>query len=326
MKKFLFETLGPLLVVIIIYFAFDPFKVIRSYSSYYTDGQPQLVALDKDFVSLKTYQVSPETKKYDSFIFGNSCSMFYNVADWKKFLKKESVPYHFDASSETLYGIEKKIEYISNNGKLTDVLIVADANLLKQDKPKKGHLYAISPELVHYTNFVPFHLSFFKAAIDPKLSLSIIAYKMLGRRIGSIVDDRVLSYDSIHNEVRFRLFEDEIKKGCYYNESRMKVFYQRDSIGNYSESVLGENQISLLNRINDIVRSNNARCKIVISPLYDQVKFNNRDLKILEDIFGKHSVYDFSGVNDITEDYHNYYETAHYRPKAAAYILNRVYQ
>lgn len=65
--------------------------------------------------------------------------------------------------------------------------------------------------------------------------------------------------------------------------------------------------------------------KVVINPLYDQNKINSRDLATLKDIFGSDNVYDFSGVNWITSDYHNYYEESHYRPHVAKWILGKIY-
>ena len=42
--------------------------------------------------------------------------------------------------------------------------------------------------------------------------------------------------------------------------------------------------------------------------------------------FGKENVYDFSGINEFTEDYHNYYEAGHYRPLLGNKLLERIYK
>jgi hypothetical protein len=46
----------------------------------------------------------------------------------------------------------------------------------------------------------------------------------------------------------------------------------------------------------------------------------------LQGIFGKENVYDFSGINEFTEDYHNYYEAGHYRPLLGNKLLERIYK
>ena len=40
---------------------------------------------------------------------------------------------------------------------------------------------------------------------------------------------------------------------------------------------------------------------------------------------GKENVFDFSGINEYTNDIHNYYERGHYRPILGARLLQKVY-
>jgi hypothetical protein len=82
----------------------------------------------------------------------------------------------------------------------------------------------------------------------------------------------------------------------------------------------------MLLEIADIFKKNKTNYKLVINPLYDQVKLNQQDLDILIKLFGKENVHDFSGINFITNDYHNYYENPHYRPHIADYIMGEIYK
>ena len=50
------------------------------------------------------------------------------------------------------------------------------------------------------------------------------------------------------------------------------------------------------------------------------------ELPLMQEIFGKENVYDFSGINEFTEDYHNYYEAGHYRPLLGNKLLERIYK
>jgi hypothetical protein len=45
----------------------------------------------------------------------------------------------------------------------------------------------------------------------------------------------------------------------------------------------------------------------------------------LRRIFGAARVFDYSGVNRITADKHNYYEESHFRPQAGREILKDIY-
>jgi hypothetical protein len=75
----------------------------------------------------------------------------------------------------------------------------------------------------------------------------------------------------------------------------------------------------------EIFAANNTDYRIVLSPMYDQKKLNAKDMNTLYEVFGKDRIYDFSGINDITQDMYNYFETAHYRPSIAYRIMDSVY-
>ena len=106
----------------------------------------------------------------------------------------------------------------------------------------------------------------------------------------------------------------------------MQKFYYRDSIQKYSPKVIGESQYRMLKEISEIFKKHKTKYKIIISPLYDQLKFNKSDVRILQMLFGDENVFDFSGINFITNDYHNYYENSHYRPHVADYIMKVIYK
>ena len=71
---------------------------------------------------------------------------------------------------------------------------------------------------------------------------------------------------------------------------------------------INSKQILMLKEINSILKKHRTNFKIIISPLYNQVKINNIDLDIINNIFPKNVVFDFSGKNIITENKLNYYE------------------
>ena len=145
---------------------------------------------------------------------------------------------------------------------------------------------------------------------------------------GHLLDDTPLEYDLKFNEMRLKTFEDSIKAKPenYYNEKKMKLFFHRDSIQKYSPIVIKKEQLRMLEEINSMLKKHHANVKIVINPLYDQLKINAKDLETLKTIYGTENVFDFSGINAITNDYHNYYEESHYRPQVSAEIMKVIYQ
>jgi hypothetical protein len=82
----------------------------------------------------------------------------------------------------------------------------------------------------------------------------------------------------------------------------------------------------MLSNIKRILDANATSYKIVISPLYDQEKLDAADLHILQSIFGRDRITDFSGKNDITSNVRNYYEESHYRIPVAQKIMDSIYR
>ena len=82
----------------------------------------------------------------------------------------------------------------------------------------------------------------------------------------------------------------------------------------------------MLYKIKSLIDESKTNCKIIISPLYNQIKFNPEDLIILQNIFGTNNVYDFSGINEYTNNTLNYYENSHYRPILCDQILSIIYK
>ena len=141
----------------------------------------------------------------------------------------------------------------------------------------------------------------------------------------NLLDNRKRNYSDITNELKFDLFEEEIRQNKFYTEEKIKLFQKRDSVQKFSPVAIKENQKVLLTNIRSVFRNHQTNYKIVISPLYNQLKLNPADLKYMKELFGENNVYDFSGINKITEDYRNYYEPSHYRPDVANEIMKEIY-
>jgi hypothetical protein len=333
MRKFIkssFLFLSPFFIVITIYIALDPFMVIKKYDTFYNTDAKGCVGLNREYVSTTTFDWNYKKEHYNSFIFGNSCSIFYQVADWKKNLKGDANCYHFDASGETLYALTKKVKYIdTKNIKIKNALLVIDDSTLAQDQPRTGHLVAVSPQLENNKNLFSFHYENFKAFIYPSFIYAYLDFKLSGKvkpYMMNLIEDIPRVYDVNTNEFRLEKLEELIRKGEFYTGARKKIFYQRDTIQKFSSCAIAENQKILLQEIFDVFNRHKTNYKIIINPLYSQIKLNNEDFKYLVQLFGQKNVFDFSGINKFTNDYNNYYETVHYRPHVAREIMALIYQ
>ena len=142
----------------------------------------------------------------------------------------------------------------------------------------------------------------------------------------SIIDGRTFAYDKISNEMTMPLLENLIETDpVRYYEAHRALFYPRKPELQVSDSVIGPGQIKLLESIRNILKADSSDYRIVVNPLYDQLKLNPADLRLLKNIFGNGNVFDLSGINWFTEDIHHYYETSHYRPYVADSIMALVY-
>mgnify|MGYP003111556304 CR=1 FL=1 len=339
MKEFLlkivrFSLIGliPFLILGILYLYYDPFKILYKYDSFFEKNAKGRVILNQDYVSTTTFINNSPKINYNSFILGNSRSIFYQVSDWKNHLDESASCFHFDASGESLWAMNKKIEFINKNGnEIENILLVLDYATLIQDKPKSGHITIISPALVDNSNIIDFHKTFFRAFLTPKFIYAFLDFKISGQVKpymikNNLLDDRHRNYDILTNELRFDYFENLVRVNKYYTPKRLSVFYDRDTTTQKNlPKVIFENQKSILNNILSITKKHNTEIRIIINPLYDQLKLNKRDIVYLKSIFGEENVFDFSGINTFTNDYRNYYEESHYRPHIAREIMEIIY-
>lgn len=337
MKKQVFKLLGkiallaiPVVTVILFYFVTDPFKVLYHYDSYFTDGKPSYITLNKDFVSTETFLNNYPIYKYDSFIFGNSRSVFYQCDHWKKYINSDNC-FHDDASGESLYGIYKKILFLDKHSEIKNALIIMDYLTLYETEDSDAHLYRKHPEISGRNRFL-FHLEFLKTFFSNDFLIAYFDFKLSGQvkkymKEKQLIDDISFSYNLKYNEIKYPVWDEMIKNhpSEFYTSERINKFYDRDSIQTFSPVVIEGKQEKMMREMDDIFKKHNTLVKIIINPLYDQEKLNPADLVMLKNIFGEGNVFDFSGINGFTNDYHNYYETSHYRPHIADSVMKTAY-
>jgi hypothetical protein len=322
----------PLFVLLALYFVLDPFKVIHYYSNYYNLDEAGRVGINRDYVSTSTFINNSKNYDYNSFIFGNSRSMSYEIDDWKKYIEPTSLCYHFDASGEAIYGIYKKLMFIDKSGNnIKNALIILDYDTLSKVASNSGHLFIISPQMENNANILLFHFTFIKAFYNPQFMMAFLDYKISGKikaymTRSNLLDDRPLHYDIMTNEITRPFFEEQIERGEYYTQERMEVFYQREGKEEESPVIIHSEQKRMLIEMKSIFDKHHSNYKIIINPLYDQKKLNEKDLEYLNTIFGTRNVFDFSGINEFTNNYSNYYEDSHYRPIVSKKILELIYE
>lgn len=331
MKRFLKYVLlfiSPFLLIVGLYVAFDPFKVIRHYDNYYSHPGP---GINRNLVSTMNYLDKREQYHYDSFIFGNSRSLFYLIDDWKQHIAGESSCYHFSESAGSILGILSKLRLIDSlNDSIRNVIFVVDCDLLNRGELNEPKLM-LPPALTGNSNLVRFHTEHLKLWVNPGFLFYWTKFMVSGKfEPGTKMEKYIMEgsnfkyYDPVTNEEPNHIQDSQIAAGAYFDDARIKVFKNQQH-PKTSEPVLDEERKSSLKEINDILTKHHTKFRIVISPLYNQTRINPADLEFLKSLFGPENVFDFSGVNKYTNDYHNYYEASHYRSSVAAEIMDSIY-
>ena len=97
----------------------------------------------------------------------------------------------------------------------------------------------------------------------------------------------------------------------------------RSDIQGYKKKQISNNEMDILTNIKQMLKKHNSNYYVIVTPLYDQLKFNAADSKILNQIFeGK--IYDFSGINSITSNEYNFPDVKHFIPSISKSILDSI--
>lgn len=308
----------------------DPFKVFFTYTDYYTGIK---INLNRENTCLAILNRRHDKRKISNFIIGSSRSHAYKTADWAALIGAEpNTCFHFDGNGLGLYRTANIFSYLDKQvDKLDNVLLLIDVPFLDELENPTDYLYTQPPALSGESAAV-YYAKFFKASLNPAFIFYNLLYKLVGpqeafrsKYIGRS------KYDYIGNNQTADIWypnDREIKEdsaGYYRQLDAIGTFDNKRSKEAMSRKVLTEEHLTYLRRIADIARRHQCNLQIAISPLYNQEKFNTEDLATLRGLFGQENVHDFSGVNYMTESKYNYYESAHYKPYVARWVMNEVY-
>jgi hypothetical protein len=316
----------PVVAIFVTYVYFDPFKVLRQYNDY---SSPKVIP-NRDYISTTMFNQNFEKYMYNSFIFGSSRTLAFKPNSWQNYLQINSMPYMFDASAESLYGIYTKLKYLdSKNIDIKNVLIIVCRDVTFNNlENNEEHLFIKHP-LTSGENFFMFHSKFFRAYASIKFLLNFYSFKVIGSYrpfMTGYIENRMITYDTITNEINIVDQENEINQNPNkYYANRNKLFYARNGESLDSIKRITNKHLFMLKEMKRILEKNKTSYKVVVSPLYDQIKINSIDLSVLKKEFGN-NLYDFSGKNSFTENKMNYYELSHFRPSVGDSILHIIYK
>jgi len=331
-KKFVsrlsfFVLLGlvPIIIIGVDYVYSDPFKII--YKPY--DINNELV-LQRDLETTEKFLKNKNNYRYNSFIFGSSRSQALRPSIWKSKLRRDDLPFSFDSHGETIFGITNKIIFLDSIGiKIDNAIILLCRDLTFSGTSNNNQYLYISHPTISGESFLYYNLVLFERYMNIDFLIKYFTYRITGKYkpfMKNVIKDNSIVSDSISNEIKMIEYDRKIfERGEKYYLEKKNIFYNRESERVDSETQINEKIFLMLKSIQKIFEKHKTNYKIVISPLYEQVKYSSHDLKMLEELFGD-SLYDFSGRNTFTESFFNYYEESHFRPFIGDSIINVLYK
>ena len=317
----------PFVLSAVPYVVLDPFKVLYTYDSYYEPGDP--VMLNRDFVSTQIFLKTNPTRHYDSFILGSSRSLSFRCLDWGPIVGSDRC-FHYDAIGDNLFGILGKLRLLDREHvAIRNALLVLDIDVLRETANQRGHMHIASPP-VSGGSTLEFQFVFLRAFYDNLFFVKYLDYRRSGilkPYMQDVLVPPATEPVAETNDVLLTVPDQELARSEErYYQVRRALFASRPATPDHDpQRAVFEPGRRILEEIKAMFTRHATRYRVVSSPLYDQVRLHPHDLAVLAEVFGAQNVYDFSGINPITADFHNYYERTHFRPAVGRAILAQIY-
>ena len=286
---------SPILIVLGMYVVLDPFRVVRHHDDI---SAGSFLPLNKDFASTTIYMRNARTHPFNSFLLGSSRTMAYRLDEWATHLPPTAEPFAVDASKETLWGIEKKLQLLdSTNAPIDDVLLIIDPlHTFAPMANSTGHLFIKDPRISGESNFT-FQKTFLEAWFADLFFVKYIDYACFGKvrpyMEGVLAIDENNLMDPITAERNIGIERYITADPDSFYSARAAIFYQRDTTQHkvYPPMITADHKHAL-ERIHRIIAKHHARLEVVISPGYDLLAINPTDLAALQQASAKNTFHD----------------------------------
>lgn len=282
---------------------YDPYGIYR------TDFREQKIEPNQRFIKIRYLLNNPG--KYDSFMFGSS-----RVGN----IPSESIPdgkyYNMTISqgipSEHLYNLKLLLD---NNVKVKTVMLgLEDFSYKLEPRSENGELitelYSESAienlkYYIKYTFKMP-DRNVLEPYIHPKDEEFPVFYDIYnsGRPIHTEIDEYINTHKDEH-----------IKDKKFKTPSVHNTNFMDQTLKDIQEFV-------------DLCNKNSIKCIVFINPTYKTTYTANNPVQFMEfkkRLAGITDFYDFSGINSVTGDPFNYYETSHFRVFIGEKMLARMF-
>lgn len=330
MKRFLkciFLFLGiPFGVLLGLYLWSDPFKCLHQFDVNDADNT------NREYLSTELFLRNEKSQHYNSFIFSSSRGCGMNTYRWKTYLSPEARPFVFQAWSETLSGIDMKMSY------LDDHQVPLDNVLIMLDIPGSFKKEQLSHEALTLKHFVFTGKSrtsynaiqYFNFIQKPSLWVSSVRKKVKGSKTACHSDTITNDWNKNNKNTFTGIPEQDSLRDCSEISRQTffeKVAHRKNEGVVVSEPLITESFEEQLHHIKTILDGNKSDYYVILSPAYCYTNpaVNPADLEKLKEVFGANRVYDFTGMNEMTDDYNNFTDPNHFGQRVGRMILETIY-
>ena len=324
MKRFIRNIVlvfSPCIIMLAWYIIDDPFRMYWPNEDLYEVGQRKICTNDA-YRGIRWMNQFNDSMHYNSFITGSSRSDFYYVDEWKMYLGEDASCFHFNQSGDNLLGTLQRTQYLYKRfDKIDNILFIMDAEFLEDMKPHKGHLFRQPWQVTEEWDFFAYNWECIRAFYTIEYQRKYWNIDIEEARLPYYY---IPEYNEVHKDGAEALLDSD-PKAYYATLEGFYRLYERNYTDSVANPVIKKEQREALEQLHTLLIKGNTDYRIVISPLYDQIALNPADVRILQDIFEEDKVFDFSGVNEYTNEVTNYYEVSHYRPKLCNQILKIIY-
>jgi hypothetical protein len=136
------------------------------------------------------------------------------------------------------------------------------------------------------------------------------------------------------NKINFDTLSNDWNKSSRLNWSKIPEqdstlnkmrFGKRPKTEQQSKPLITPELEDILHKIGQLLKKHKTNFKIIITPAYNQIGINEDDLALIEKIFMKKNVFDFSGKNLLTEDKYNFSDINHFDEIVGWKMLEAIY-
>lgn len=318
----LFIIAVPVALLVGVYVAVDPFKVLRHYDNYYyyqdLDQNPNLA-----MTSIRNYERLSQLHNYNAFLFGSSLVQCLPADHWLKYLPLDAEPFYLNSNQSTISSIARRIEWLDARGdSIKYALIVIDPGGLADHESYTPAIIAY-PE-VSDVSWLKWHWTFIKGFYHRDYIASWIGTKLSGepvniRTINTMRRNRY-GYDARSNYMPYTY--DEIQAA----DSGIKhPVWPANNPGKVMPPLLTQRYRGEIASIADVMARHNTDYRVIIVPNAHHVSFHPTDLDLMRYTFGSRLIDTTGALDSLTHVDSLWYDPYHFRPEIGRAVIDMAY-